>query len=78
MTTEAAFEDLLTVLFRTHHLDLSGYRRSTLVRRVRRRMDLLGIGAFVDYADYLEVHPEEFEPLFDAIRSSAPASPSPT
>ncbi|HEY2702130.1 MAG TPA: CheR family methyltransferase [Candidatus Dormibacteraeota bacterium] len=64
---DPAFEELLTVLYHTHHFDFSGYKRTTLVRRVRRRMDLLGLDAFVDYADYLEVHPEEFGPLFNTI-----------
>ncbi len=64
---DPAFEELLTVLYQTHHFDFSGYKRTTLVRRVRRRMDLLGLDAFVDYADHLEVHPEEFGPLFNTI-----------
>ena len=64
---DPAFEDLLRVLFQSHHFDFSGYKRSTLVRRVRRRMDLLGITDFGDYADYLEVHPEEFGLLFNTI-----------
>jgi two-component system CheB/CheR fusion protein len=70
MSSEAvdpAFEDLLRVLNQSHHFDFSGYKRSTLVRRVRRRMDLLGIGSFTDYADYLEVHAEEFALLFNTI-----------
>jgi two-component system CheB/CheR fusion protein len=61
------FEDLLTVLYQTHHFDFSGYKRSTLMRRVRRRMDLLGIASFCDYADHIEVHPEEFGLLFTTI-----------
>ena len=64
---DPAFEDLLRVLFQSHHFDFSGYKRSTLVRRVRRRMDLLGVISFGDYADYLEVHPDEFALLFNTI-----------
>jgi len=64
---DPAFEDLLRVLFQSHHFDFSGYKRSTLVRRVRRRMDLLGITDFADYADYLEVHADEFSLLFNTI-----------
>ena len=60
-------EDLLRVLFQSHHFDFSGYKRATLVRRVQRRMDLLGITTFGDYADYLEVHPDEFALLFNTI-----------
>jgi len=67
VAVDPAFEDLLRVLFQSHHFDFSGYKRSTLVRRVRRRMDLLGISDFADYADYLEVHAEEFGLLFNTI-----------
>ncbi|HEX3606959.1 MAG TPA: CheR family methyltransferase [Candidatus Dormibacteraeota bacterium] len=61
------FEELLRVLYQGHHFDFSGYKRTTLVRRVRRRMDLLGIDDFADYADYLEVHAGEFGILFSTI-----------
>jgi len=64
---DPAFEDLLRVLFQSHHFDFSGYKRSTLVRRVHRRMDLLSIDSFGEYADYLEVHPDEFALLFNTI-----------
>ena len=70
MTTtqvDPAFEELLRVLFQSHHFDFSGYRRSTLVRRVQRRMDILGISTFADYADHLEVHADEFSQLFNTI-----------
>ena len=49
VAVDPAFEDLLRVLFQSHHFDFSGYKRSTLVRRVRRRMDLLGISDFAEH-----------------------------
>ena len=64
---DARFEALLDYLKRTRGFDFSGYKRSSLVRRVQRRMELVGISDYVDYMDYLEVHPDEFTFLFNTI-----------
>ncbi|MEH2425650.1 MAG: CheR family methyltransferase [Nostoc sp.] len=61
------FENLLTYLRQSRGFDFTGYKRSTLMRRVSKRIDLLSIENFVDYLDYLEVHPEEFNYLFNTI-----------
>ncbi|EDX76143.1 CheR methyltransferase, SAM binding domain protein [Coleofasciculus chthonoplastes PCC 7420] len=61
------FESLLEYLKETRGFDFTGYKRSTLKRRVTRRMQSHNIDNFGDYLDYLEVHPEEFEPLFNTI-----------
>ncbi|MBE8991179.1 CheR family methyltransferase, partial [Nostoc sp. LEGE 12450] len=47
--------------------DFTGYKRSTLMRRVRKRMQSLNIENFEEYLDYLEVYPEEFNYLFNTI-----------
>jgi two-component system CheB/CheR fusion protein len=47
--------------------DFTGYKRATLDRRIRRRMQHLGIDTHEKYVEYLEVHPDEFEPLFDTM-----------
>ena len=61
------FEALLEYLRQNRGFDFTGYKRPSLMRRVRRRMDTVSIAAFDDYLDYLEVHPEEFAFLFDTI-----------
>jgi two-component system CheB/CheR fusion protein len=64
------FEKLLTYLRQNRGFDFSGYKRSTLMRRVNKRMQSLGIdyiSNYDDYVDYLEVHPEEFNYLFNNI-----------
>ena len=61
------FEALLEYLKRARGFDFSGYKRASLTRRVHKRMATVGIETFGDYLDYLEVHPEEFALLFDAI-----------
>ena len=48
-------------------IDLTGYKRSTLMRRVTKEMETLNIDTFVNYQDHLEVHPDEFKNLFNTI-----------
>src|SRR4051795_1793906 len=65
--TEPAFEALLEYLKAERGFDFSGYKRPSLVRRVRRQMQVVGVGSFEEYQDYLQVHPEEFTALFNMI-----------
>ncbi|MBA3252500.1 MAG: PAS domain-containing protein [Geodermatophilaceae bacterium] len=64
---DAQFEDLLEVLHRTRGFDFTGYKRASLMRRVRRRMADVGIETFHEYSDHLELHAEEFTALFDTL-----------
>ena len=64
---DRAFESLLEFLKRSRGFDFTGYKRPSLERRFRRRMDAIDCESFGDYLDYLEVHPEEFEQLFDTL-----------
>jgi two-component system CheB/CheR fusion protein len=64
---DAAFEALLEFLKRQRGLDFTGYKRTSLERRIRRRMDAVGCPSFGDYLDYLEVHPDEYELLFETL-----------
>ena len=64
---EKEFEDLLQFLRQSRGFDLTGYKRPSLVRRVRRRMQTLGVEGFERYQEYLEVHPEEFAQLFNVV-----------
>jgi len=64
---DPAFERLLEFLKTNRGFDFTGYKRSSLMRRVHRRMQAVEIDSFEDYHDYLEVHPEEFAYLFNTI-----------
>ena len=66
--TDAAFEALLEFLKRTRGIDFTGYKRTSLQRRFRRRMEVVGSGSFGDYLDYLEVTPEEAQKLALAMQ----------
>ncbi|MEH1900441.1 MAG: CheR family methyltransferase [Nostoc sp.] len=61
------FENLLIYLRQNRGFDFTGYKRSTVMRRVSKRMQSLTIENFEEYLDYLEVHPEEFNYLFNII-----------
>ena len=61
------FEELLEYVKRSRGFDFTGYKRSSLQRRVSKRMQTLKLEHFSDYLDYLEVHPEEFVRLFNTI-----------
>jgi two-component system CheB/CheR fusion protein len=61
------FEALLKYLRDNRGFDYTGYKRNTIVRRIGKRCNELGITTFSAYQDYLQVHAEEFPILFDKI-----------
>jgi two-component system CheB/CheR fusion protein len=61
------FEALLGYLKRSRGFDFTGYKRTSLTRRVRRRLQSVNVESYSDFIDYLEVHPNEFGHLFDTI-----------
>jgi two-component system, chemotaxis family, CheB/CheR fusion protein len=64
---DPAFEALLLYLKESRGFDFTGYKRSSLTRRVRRRMTQLGIEDYAAYVEHLELHPQEFTALFNTI-----------
>ncbi len=64
---DVQFEQLLHSLKQSRGFDFTAYKRSSLIRRVQRRMQMIDLDGFADYLDYLEVHPEEFRSLFNII-----------
>src|SRR5262245_51330961 len=61
------FETLLSFIKRNRSFDFTGYKRPSLMRRVRRRMDAVHVGSFGEYQDYLQSHEDEFGELFNTI-----------
>jgi len=58
---------LLDYLHRTRGLDLSGYKRVGLLRRLTKRMRAVGVDGFGAYVTFLETHPTEFTGLLDTL-----------
>lgn len=64
---EPGLEDLLAFIRESRGFDFTGYKRSSLTRRIRKRMDEVGAANFIDYRDQLESSAEEFGNLFNTI-----------
>src|SRR5262245_45239972 len=67
MTDGDGLDGLLQHLREVRAFDFTGYKRATLTRRVDKRMQQLGVNGHDEYVDYLQVHPDEFEQLFNTI-----------
>jgi two-component system CheB/CheR fusion protein len=65
--SDQEFDELLLMLKETRGFDFTGYKRSTLMRRIRRRMDARALTSLGEYRDFLELEPEEFSRLFDSL-----------
>jgi len=64
---DPAFEELLEFVRDSRGFDYTGYRRPTLMRRVQKRMDVVGAATYAEYRGYVDEHPEEFVELFNTI-----------
>src|SRR4051812_32303318 len=67
VSDDPEFEALLKFLKEQRGFDFTGYKRASLIRRVRRRMDAIGVDSFGAYYDHLELHPDEFTALFNTV-----------
>jgi two-component system CheB/CheR fusion protein len=65
--SDTTLESLLTFVKETRGFDFTGYKRSTIERRVAKRMAAVGAERYDDYLDYLELHSEEFAELFNTL-----------
>ncbi|MFD9904425.1 CheR family methyltransferase [Streptomyces sp. NPDC059063] len=60
-------EELLRFLRDARGFDFTGYKRSSLGRRIRKRMSDIDVTSYADYRDRLETSAEEFSALFNTI-----------
>jgi two-component system, chemotaxis family, CheB/CheR fusion protein len=67
LASEDPFEALLLHVKETRGFDFTGYKRSSLTRRVGRRMEQIDIASHADYLEHLELNPGEFTALFNTI-----------
>jgi two-component system CheB/CheR fusion protein len=65
--TDESFETLLRYMRDSRGFDFTGYKRTSLMRRVRHRMDQAGFETFDQYLDMLQASSDEFSALFNTI-----------
>lgn len=61
---EESFRKILAIVLKATGLDLTHYRRTTLLRRIRRRMLLENIDTMSQYLDRLQEQPTEVQALY--------------
>ena len=64
---DTTLDALLEFVRDVRGFDFTGYKRSTIQRRVAKRMMAVGVERYDDYIDYLELNGEEFAELFNAL-----------
>lgn len=65
--TDADLENLLKYLKQVQQVDLTGYKRPSLSRRMRVRMRDLRIEHYQNYLDYLKQQPDEITHLLNTV-----------
>jgi two-component system CheB/CheR fusion protein len=60
-------EELLVFIRDARGFDFTGYKRSSLARRIQKRMNDSGSASYADYRDLLETDAAEFGALFNTI-----------
>uniref|UniRef100_UPI001ABA6179 CheR family methyltransferase n=1 Tax=Aetokthonos hydrillicola TaxID=1550245 RepID=UPI001ABA6179 len=65
--TNPELENLLEYIKANRGFDFKNYKRTSLSRRIGKRMQFLGLESYSEFLDYLEVHPDEFVKLFNII-----------
>lgn len=65
--TEEAFEALLRYMRDSRGFDFTGYKRTSLMRRVQHRMRQAGFESYEEYLDHLQAGSDEFNALFNTI-----------
>ena len=65
--SEEALEELLEFVRDARGFDFTGYKRSTIDRRVHRRMQDVGLESIAEYRALLEADVDEFTSLFNTI-----------
>jgi two-component system CheB/CheR fusion protein len=66
-TRDRELAELLQYLHESRGLDLTGYKRVGLLRRLTKRMRTVGVDGFGAYQSYIETHPIEYTGLLDTL-----------
>ncbi len=62
-----SLDSVLEFVKQARGFDFTGYKRSSVERRIAKRLEAVGAGDYGEYVEYLELHPEEFGELFNTL-----------
>lgn len=66
-TADPEFSSLIRHIQESRGMDFRGYKRTSLERRIRRRVEEVGCHDFTSYHAFLEAHPQEFIDLLNTV-----------
>ena len=64
---DTTLDALLDFVKEARGFDFTGYKRSTIQRRVAKRMAAAGVERYDDYLDYLEMNGDEYVELYKPL-----------
>lgn len=67
----AVLDVLLDKVHRDGGYDFRDYKRGTVVRRLERRLQALGVETYLDYLRFLDTHPEEYQKFAEYLTIKA-------
>ena len=62
-----ALDSLLKKLYRDTGYDFREYKRGAVTRRLERRLHATGVKTYLDYMEFLDAHPGEYQKLADDL-----------
>ncbi len=65
--TQTTLDTLLEFVRDARGFDFTGYKRSSIERRVAKRLAAVSVENYDDYVDYLQLHGDEFVDLFNTL-----------
>ncbi|MBI5492747.1 MAG: protein-glutamate O-methyltransferase CheR [Deltaproteobacteria bacterium] len=64
---DPALTDLLEKVYHARGWDFRNYKRTSLMRRVSKRLNALSVGSMGEYSRFLEADPSEYNRLFSSV-----------
>ena len=58
---------LLNKIFIERGLNFNDYKKASLKRRIKKRLDANNLSSYLEYIQFIDVHPDEYEHLFDTL-----------
>jgi two-component system CheB/CheR fusion protein len=66
-TDDPDLNALLQKIFIERGLNFKDYKKASLKRRIQKRLDANSLSSYTEYIAYLDLHPGEYEKLFDTL-----------
>jgi two-component system, chemotaxis family, CheB/CheR fusion protein len=66
-TDDPGLNLLLAKIFLERGLNFNDYKKASLKRRIKKRLDANNLSSYLEYIPFIDAHPDEYEHLFDTL-----------